>query len=227
MNASVVLQITAEVQGLEQEVAATATRVAEQEQAQREASERVEEIQFVVDDLLERSRAQQDEFGRMRTTLAVKQQEAKALAQRAEQLRNQQHELEVQIGRRADRLKALHLQQEQLLAQLDEQDSALLGTRNRAAEQLESIRSLEQRLQELETQSAQLSKGQQTERHELVRLEVEEKRSAGETLRAREAIDALVQQVREEFGGDESEDPVQMILGSSDDDDESFGNLTN
>src|SRR5262249_46389235 len=80
-------QLSAEVDGLGQEVEAAASRVAEQDQAQREAAELAEAVQAEVDGMLAATRGQQDELARARTATALQAQEVKVLEQRADQVR--------------------------------------------------------------------------------------------------------------------------------------------
>jgi len=195
-------QMAAEAQGIEQEVAATQERVVEQERAQFDASERVEDIQAEVDELLAANRSQVEELTRRRTALALKRQEAKTLAQRAEQLRAQTREVEAQITRRAARLRDVQAQRTQLGVSIAayEEDGASL--RDRIRELGDELRAREERQASLERDLSALEHEQSAEREELARLEVEYRRSGVETQRARQAIVALARQIREELGGE-------------------------
>jgi chromosome segregation protein len=205
-------QLAAEVSGIEQEVAATAARVAEQEEAQREAAERAEDVQAEVDELLARNRGQQEELARARTSLAVQQQEVKALAQRAEQLRGQLREIELQMSRRATRTETLRVQREQLLDATAGQEETLDELRTRVRELGEQLREQDARQADLDRQIRELEHGQSTERQELARLEVEYRRLIVESQRARDAVEALAQQIREEMATDSDEDPLAAFL---------------
>ncbi|HEX6540845.1 MAG TPA: chromosome segregation protein SMC [Ktedonobacterales bacterium] len=215
---SVADQLASEVKGIEQEIAATGERVAEQERAQREATERIEDIQAVMDDMVERNRAQQDELTQARTTLALQQQEVRVVTQRLEQVRGQVRELETQLARRAARIQALASQQRELTDLIASQESTIAETRERAQSLGEQLRAMDTHQSELEQQALNLERGQNAERQELARLEVEYRRVMVEAQRARDAIETLVQQFREDLAGDEDEsDPQAQLDGLADD----------
>ncbi len=212
LSQAVAEQLAAEVRGLEQEVMATTARVAEQEEAQREAAERVDEVQAELDEMLAESRGQQEELARARTALALKKQEVKAQGQRADQLRAQARELELQMARRGDRLQALQSQRAQLTESITQQEASLSTLRERTRELTDQVRTRDVRQAELERQTQELERGQNAERQELARLEVEYRRCMVESQRARDAIDVLAQQIREELAGDGETDPLDEIV---------------
>ncbi|HEX8032814.1 MAG TPA: AAA family ATPase, partial [Ktedonobacterales bacterium] len=214
LSEAVAEQIAAEVRGIEQEVVATTARVAEQEQAQRDAAERVEDAQADVDDLLERHRGQQEELAHARTTAAVQRQEAKALAQRAEQVRAQIRELEMQVQRRGERLQGLVTQQTQLAGTIATHEAAMNEARDQTQALGEALRERDTRQADLERQAVDLERGQNAERQDLARLEVEYRRSIVESQRARDAIETLAQQIREELGAEGEDDPLALIVGA-------------
>ena len=205
-------QLAAEVRGLEQEVAATGVRVSEQEEAQRDATERVDAAQEELDDLLARNRTQQEELSRARTALAVQQQEVKATGQRADQLRAQASELELQLSRRGERVKNLQLQRGQLMVSVEEQERALAELRERTRDLSEQLRERDAKQAELERQALELERGQNAERQELARVEVEYRRGIVESQRARDAVEALAQQIREELATEGEDDPLERLL---------------
>lgn len=221
---SVADQLAAEVTGIEQEIAATIERVAEQERAQKEATELIEDIQGAMDDLTERNRAQQEELTQMRTALALQQQEVRVLGQRTEQVRGQVRELETQLARRNTRMQALATQHAELLAWIETQESTISVTRERVQSLGEELRVSDARQSELEQQALELERGQSAERQDLARLEVEYRRSIVDAQRARDAIETLAQQMREDLASDEDEentDPQALVdtllIGQSDD----------
>ena len=213
VSQGMVEQLAAEVRGLEQEVEATAGRVAEQEQAQREAAERVEDVQAEVDELLTHSRVQQEELAKARTAAALKAQEVKAQAQRAEQIRAQARELEAQMTRRAERLTALGMQREGLTQSTTANEEELAGLREQLRTLGEELRDREARATSAEQRMHELERGQSDERAALARLEVEYQRGMVESQRAREAIEALAQQIREELATEDEADPLPSIVG--------------
>ncbi|MBF6589205.1 MAG: chromosome segregation protein SMC [Ktedonobacterales bacterium] len=213
-------QLAAEVAGIEQEVAATTARAAEQERAQQEATERVEDIQMGMEELLEQNRAQQEDLTRERTAIAVRRQEIKALTQRIEHLHGQVRELRLQLGRRDERLQALALQREQLTELTTTQTDSLTHLRERAHHLGEQLRERDTHQTTLERRITDIERGQNTERQDLARLEVEYRRSMVEAQRARDAILALVGQIREELSGDTESDPRQLLAGDDGDTEE-------
>ncbi|HEY7975911.1 MAG TPA: AAA family ATPase, partial [Ktedonobacterales bacterium] len=220
ISESVAEQLAAEVMGIEQEVTATVERVAEQESAQQEAVERVEDAQAVVDDIATRNRSQADELNRARTSLALHKQEVTTTTQRAEQLRAQLRELEAQLSRRDERLRALESQREQLDMSTSEQESAIAVLRERVRSLGEALRVNDEQQGEMERNVASLERGQSAERQELARLEVEYRRAIVDAQRARDAIETLAAQIRDELGADGDDDPLPSIADTRDGDDD-------
>lgn len=208
---SVAEQLAAEVIGIEQEIAATIERVAELERAQQKATELIEDIQATIDEIVERNRAQQDELTEARTALALQQQEARVLNQRAEQLRSQVLELETQLARRESRIKALATQHTELLEWIAKQEATVAETREQIEALGEQLRAADARQSELEQQALELERGQSGERQELARIEVEYRRSMVEAQRSRDAIETLMQQMREDLAGDDDADPQALL----------------
>ncbi len=206
-------QIEAEAQGIEQEVSATIERVAEQEAAQRETIEQVEDAQAEVDEIAARNRGQLDDLNRARTTLALRKQEVAALTQRAEQVRGQLRELEAQVSRRGERLAAILAQREQLLVATSEEEASIQELREHVRSLGEVLRRHDERQAELERQIGSLERGQSAERQELARLEVEYRRAIVDAQRARDALEALAQQIRDELGVEDDTDPLPAITG--------------
>ena len=208
-------QITAEVEGIEQEVSATVERVAEQEDAQREMVERVEDAQAEVDEIAARNRGQLDDLNRARTTLALHKQEAATLAQRAEQIRGQLREFEAQVSRRGERLAAIIAQREQLQIATGEEEASIQVLRERVRSLGEVLRRHDERQAELERQIGSLERGQSAERQELARLEVEYRRAIVDAQRARDTLETLAQQIRDELGAEGDDDPLSTIIEPS------------
>ena len=221
---SVADQLAAEVTGIEQEIVATIERVAEQARAQKEAIEFIEDIQGAMDDLTERNRAQQDEVTQMRTAQALQQQEVRVLSQRTEQVRGQVRELEAQLARRNTRVQALITQHSELVAWIETQESTISATREHVQSLGDELRVSDARQSELEQQALELERGQSAERQDLARLEVEYRRSIVDAQRARDAIETLAQQMREDLASDEDEEGadsqalVDALLGGQSDD---------
>jgi chromosome segregation protein len=213
VNTTVAEQLLAEIRGIEQEMAGIATRIVEEEAAQLEAHARVEDTQSEVDEALARGRSQQEALAADRTTAALHQQEVKALGQRVEQLRAQAQELEVQKSRRFQRLEAIQLQQAELQATSETQQLDLAKQRGHIQDLMAQLRERDIRQADLDRQIQELERGQNAERQDLARVEVEYRRAIVDSQRAREALSTLIQQMREELEGEEAADPVEAIIG--------------
>jgi chromosome segregation protein len=217
-NVALADQVAAEIAGVEQEVTAAEERVTELEQAQGEATERVEEIQVETDELLTLGRAQQEEVARSRTALAVQRQDCKALEQRADQANAQAAELEAQFSRRSERLKAIAAQREELVTQIAGHDTTLHEMRARMRELGERLRELEARQVAQERRIGEIEKRSNTQRQDLARLEAEYRARLVETQRASDALDALLAQIREEFEGGEGDTLANSLSADAPDD---------
>jgi chromosome segregation protein len=216
VNTTVAEQLLAESRGLSQEMAAVASRIVEEEATQLEAQARVDDMQGEVDESLAGGRDQQAALAAAQTTAALHRQEVKALDQRAEQLRAQAKELEVQKGRRSQRLEAIHLQQAELIETQTAQQLDLAEQRGRLHDLQEQLRERAMRQADLERQILELERGQNAERQELARVEVEYRRAIIDSQRAQDALESLVQQMREDLEGEETADPVEAIIGHQD-----------
>ena len=213
VNTTVAEQLLGEIRDIEQEVSAAGARVLEQEAAQAAASGEVDDIQAEVDEALADNRGQQEALTAARTTAALHEQEVRALRQRAEQLEAQARELELQVSRRRQRLEAIELQRMELFETSTERES------ERAA-LVELVESLGRRLREgdveqsdLDRQIQELERAQNGERQDLARVEGEYQHAVADSQRARAAIEALTEQMREELrGADSEEGDVALVV---------------
>jgi chromosome segregation protein len=219
-NAALADQLAAEIEGVEQETLAAEARVAELEQAQRDATERVEEMQAETDDQLAQGRAQQEEVARSRTALAVQRQECKALDQRADQANAQAVELEAHLARRGVRLATIAAQREELGALIAGHDTTLNEMRARMRELGERLRELEAQQVAQERRIGEIEKRTNAQRQDLARLEAEYRARLVETQRASDALDTLLAQIREEFEGEEGEALANTLISDESDDGE-------
>ncbi|MDE3230710.1 MAG: AAA family ATPase, partial [Chloroflexota bacterium] len=183
---------------------------------QRIAAERVEDLQAEVDEIAARNGAQGDDLNRARMTLALHKQEVTTLGQRAEQLRGQLREFEAQLSRRDERLKSIAEQREQLETSTSEQESVITILRERVRSLGEALRTSDETQAEMERQTASLERGQSAERQELARLEVEYRRAIVDAQRARDALETLAAQIRDELGAEDDDDPLLAIVGAAD-----------
>ena len=193
-------QLAAEVLGLEQEVQAAQERVRAHEKSQREMEGLVEEFQHEMEERALIFRRQQDELGRARTTLAVKRQEARALRQQLLTQQGQAQDIKSQIEQHLARVK----ESEQRRSQLEE---AITGYRAEHAQAQAQARKLTEALRLAEEQAAAidahiaaLEKQNLSLRHSMTEVESSYRRSLLESQKARDALEALLQQLEEEMG---------------------------
>jgi chromosome segregation protein len=192
-------QLAAEAGGLEQEQGAAAERVAEHEDAQRVAAELVTTAQTSLDVLAEANRNQEAELAARKTALAVQQQEHKATAQRAEQLRAQVRDLTAHLERRAERVKGLAAQRADLEAQLARHRESAGETRAQIQALSAELQAADAAVGEAEREQGDLERRQNEERQQLVAAETEYRGAAVESQRAVDGVSALAAQMRAEL----------------------------
>lgn len=199
LSQAVMEQVASEVVGLEEEIVATTTRVGEQEALQRDAQEAAREVEETLDEMQAANRVQQEELSQQRTALAVQQQETKALAQRLEQASTQIRELEQQVERRHERLRDILTKQHEVEGAGAQQQEALDDARARLRELTLELGEREAALAHAEGTLAQVDREQALARQELSNVENDYRRRMLEAQRARDALDALAAQIREEL----------------------------
>ncbi len=206
LAASIEQQLAAEVAGLEQEVVAAQQRVQEHEKSQREMAGRAEELQYEMQEQAMIYRRQQDELGRVRTNVAVKRQEAKALQQQLVVQHTQVQELksmvEQQVTRRNEAEQRQQVLQETITLQRLEQEKAktYFASLSDALHTIESdLTQIDQRVVASELERVQVQQ-RMTEQEILFR------RSLLESQRARDAVSTLLEQLREEMSIDDPQD---------------------
>ena len=197
---SVEQQLAAEVVGLEQEVQAAQERVHAHEKSQREMAGLVEELQQEMEERATVYRRQQDELGHGRTALAVKRQEARSLRQQlstqqtqAQDLKAQVEQLGTRMKEAEQRLQALqeaNAQQREELARMQAVALQLTAELHRVEEQANAV---DRQILTLEQQTMQL-------RHTLTELEGVYRRCLLDSQKARDAVESLLEQLREEVG---------------------------
>ncbi|HYT35017.1 MAG TPA: AAA family ATPase, partial [Ktedonobacteraceae bacterium] len=197
---SIEQQLAAEVRGLEQEVQAAQERVRVHEKSQREIAVMVEELQHDIEEHAVAFRRQQDELGQGRTALAVKRQEARSLRQQLSALQAQAQDHKLQVEQQRERVQETERQQ-QLLEEAtrtrrQEREGVAANVRALAG-QLRVVEAqssdIEQQVMALEQQLAQL-------RHTLTELEGVYRRCLLESQKAQDALEMLLEQLREEMG---------------------------
>ncbi|TMF42886.1 MAG: chromosome segregation protein SMC [Chloroflexi bacterium] len=197
---SVEQQLSAELVGLEQEVQAALERVHAHEKSQRELSGLVEELQHEV---VERSllfRRQQDELGKARTALAVKRQEAKALVST--------QDLKTQIEQRTARMKEAETQYQALQEAIAAHRAMLEQAQLHAKKLTGELHLAEEKAGEVDQQILTLEQETLQLRHSLNELEVAYRRCLLDSQKARDTVEALLEQLQEEMG---VTDPKELV----------------
>ncbi len=200
MANSIEQQLASEIIGLEQEVQAVQERVRMHEKSQREAEALVEELQQEIEEHAIAYRRQQDELGQERTALAVKRQEARTLRQQLSSLQAQAHDDQLQIDRHKGRIKETEQQQQFLEEAIKSQRQELEGGVAEAQTLTRELRNLEERSSEIEQQLVELEQQTSQMRHTLTELEGVYRRCLLESQKAQDAVDIILEQLREEMG---------------------------
>jgi len=213
LTVSIEQQLAAEVAGLEQEVQAAGERVQAHEKSQREIAGLVEELQEEVEERAATFRSQQDELGRTRTALAVKRQEAKSLRQQLATHRAQAQDLKEQVEQRVARIKDAEQQRKILLEAVSLQRVELEQSQARARKLAEELRMVEGEASEIDQQTMALEQQTLEMRHTMTELESIYRRCLLESQKIRDAVDALLEQLREEMGVEDPRDLVRNIEG--------------
>jgi len=102
-------------------------------------------------------------------------------------------------------------QHQELGVLMARQETTITETRTQLEALAEQLQVADARQSELDQQALELERGQSAERQELAGLEVEYRRSIVEAQRARDGVSTLVQQMREDIGGDEDTDPQVLV----------------
>ncbi len=203
LAASVEQQLASEVAGLEQEVIAGQERVRAHEKSQREMAGLVEEFQREMEERAIAYRRQQDELGKARTALAVKRQEAKALHQQLSFQHAQAQDLKSQVEQQVTRAKETEQRRQSLQEALTNQHNELEKARARTHTLADELRIIEGRLGEIDQQISAVEQ-QRTKMHStMTEQEAIYRRSLLESQRARDAVESLLEQMREEIGIDD------------------------
>ncbi len=204
---SVEQQLAAEVAGLEQEVQAAQERVHAHEKSQREMAGLAEELQREMEERALAYRRQQDELGRARTVLAVKRQEAKSLRQQLLAQQSQVQDLKSQLEQYIARMKDAEQRQQVLQQTIMLHRAELERATERARILADELRVAEERANEIDQQIMTLEQQTVQLRHTLAELEVPYRRCLLESQKARDAVEALLEQLREEMG---MADPTEL-----------------
>ncbi len=197
---SIEQQLAAEIIGLEQEVQTVQERVRAHEKSQHEVAAVVEELQQEIEDHAIAYRRQQDELGQERTALAVKRQEARSLRQQLSSLQSQAHDYQLQIERQKGRIKETEEQQQFLEEEIKSRRLELKQAVARAHTLTHELRHVEEQSGEIEQQLVVLEQQMAQLRHTLTELEGVYRRCLLESQKAQDAVDIILEQLREEMG---------------------------
>jgi chromosome segregation protein len=214
LAASVEQQLASEVAGLEQEVISGQERVWAHEKSQREMSGLVEELQHEMEERAIAYRRQQDQLGKARTALAVKRQEAKALHQQLSFQQVQAQDLKLQVEQQVARAKETEQRrlvlQEALASQRGELEQARTTTHTLADE----LRIIEGKLGEIDQQISTVEQQRTKMQSTMTEQEAIYRRSLLESQRARDAVESLLEQMREEIGVDDPEELAKAKMNN-------------
>ena len=213
LTMSIEQQLAAEVAGLEQEVQAAGERVRAHEKSQREIAALLEELQGDVAERAATFRSQQDELGRARTALAVKRQEAKSLRQQLATHQAQAQDLKEQVEQRVARIKEAEQHSKVLLEARERQHVELEQFQARTRELAEELRIVEGEASEIDQQTMTLEQQTLEMRHTMTELESVYRRCLLESQKIRDAVDVLLEQLREETGVEDPRELVKHIEG--------------
>jgi len=197
---SIEQQLTAEVAGLEQEIQAALERVHVHEKSQREMAGLVEELQHEIEERAIHFRRQQDELGRGRTTLAVKRQESRSLRQQLTTLQVQAQEHKLQVEQQQGRIIETEQQQQALVETMSSRRSELADATSKAKALLDELHQVEAQASGIEQQVVILDQQAAQLRQALTGLEGGYRRCLLESQKAQDAVDSLLEQLREEMG---------------------------
>jgi chromosome segregation protein len=205
---SVEWQLASEVAGLEQEVTAAQERVRVHEKSQREMQGLVEELQYEMDERATTYRRQQDELGRARTALAVKRQEARSLHQQLDLLRTQAQDLKTQLTQQTARLQENERQRQALLQTIGLHRTELEKAHQRAQVLAGELLAIEGQLADVDQHITAVEQQRVRLQQLMTEQEAIYRRSLLESQKARDAVDTLLEQLREEMG---VEDPQVLV----------------
>jgi chromosome segregation protein len=213
LAASVEQQLTAEVAGLEQEIQAAQERVRTHEKSQRELAGLVEQLQTEVEERSSVYRRQQDELGQMRTTLAVKRQEARSLRQQLGTQQAHEQDLKAQLEQHIARMQDAEQRQQILRETITLQCAELEKAQARTLTLTDELHRVEAEASNVDQELMTLEQQTLQQRHVLAELEVSYRSCLLESQKARDAVETLLEQMREEMGVTDPRELVRNIEG--------------
>jgi chromosome segregation protein len=205
---SVEQQLSAELSGLEQEVKAALERVRSHEKSHREVAGLVEELQREVEERTIVYRRKQDELNKARTSLAVKRQEAKSLRQQLQTQHTQVQDWKLQVEQYRNRMAESEERHQSLQNMVASYKTELEQARTHTQKLAEELHDAEMHASEIDGQITTLEHEIMQLRHTMADIEVNYRRSLLESQKARDAVDALLEQLHEEMG---VTDPADLV----------------
>ncbi|TMC24165.1 MAG: hypothetical protein E6J34_00940 [Chloroflexi bacterium] len=200
---SVEQQLAAEVAGLGQELVAVQERVRGHDKTQHEMKGLVEELQYEMEERAVTYRRQQDELGKARTALALKRQEAKSLQQQLSVQRTQAQDLKSQVGQQVARLQENEQRKQALQQAIATQHDQLTQARAQAQTLLKELHIVESKLGAVDQQIATVEQQRLRVQKAMAEQETSYRRALLDSQKARNAVETLVEQLREELGIDD------------------------
>jgi chromosome segregation protein len=197
---SVEQQLSAELAALEQEMKAARERVRAHEKSQREVSGLVEELQREVEERTIVYRRQQDDLNKRRTALAVKRQEVKSFRQQLQSQQVQVQDLKLQVEQYKNRMTESDERRQSLQQIVTSQRAELDQAQKNTHSLEENLRDVEMHVTEIDGHITTLESEITQLRTTMANLEVSYRRCLLDSQKARDAVDALLEQLHEEMG---------------------------
>ncbi|HZU02861.1 MAG TPA: AAA family ATPase, partial [Ktedonobacteraceae bacterium] len=224
LAASVEQQLATEVAALEQESKVAQERIRAHEKSQREMTGLVEELRHEMEERALVYRRQQDELGRARTALAVKRQEAKSLYQQVTVQRTQAQDMKTQVGQQVARMKDAEQRRHALLETITLHRTELEQAQLQARGLAEALQRVEGQLAEVDAQITTLERQRIQVRQTMTERENIYRRALLDSQKARDAVETLLDQLREEMGVTDPKDLATSAVGATISSDKIEGN---
>ena len=214
---SVEQQLSAELAGLEQEMKAALERVRAHEKSQREVSGLVEELQREVEERTIVYRRQQDDLNKRRTALAVKRQEVKSLRQQLQSQQAHVQDLRMQVEQYKNRMTESEERRQSLQQMVASQRTELVQSQKNTFALTEKLRDAEMQVAEIDGHITTLENEITQLRSTMTDLEVSYRRCLLDSQKARDAVDALLEQLYDEMGVTDPSELSQYVTNNSQD----------
>jgi chromosome segregation protein len=175
----------------------------------------VEELQHEMEERALVYRRQQDELGRARTALAVKRQEAKSLYQQVTVQRTQAQDMKTQVEQQVARIKDTEQRRQALLEAITLHRTELEQAQLQARGLTEALQRVEGQLAEVDAQITSLERQRIQVRQTMTERENIYRRALLDSQKARDAMETLLEQLREEMGVTDPKDLATYAAGAT------------